>query len=149
MSNAITTYAKNANLTFPFVTIPDFELHGSHLRVQSGSHIVRWTPLVTDETREAWEEYALKNRYQIDQAYENDVFFRSKQDSEFGLQPEPNRQLQQKNDDESPTKDVQLNMTVLDDGTNYHPKIWKNSAQEALGDEPEGGGPYLPDWQRR
>lgn len=149
MSSAITSYAKNENLTFPFVTLPDFEMHGSHLRVQSGSHIVRWTPLVTDDTREAWEEYALKNRFQIERAFENDVFFRSKQDSEFGLQPEHNRQLQEENDDETPTTEVQLNMTVLDDGTNYHPKIWKNSVQEAPGDEPEGGGPYLPGWQRR
>jgi hypothetical protein len=40
-------------------------------------------------------------------------------------------------------------MTILDDGTGFHPKIWRVGAILSPGDEPEGSGPFLPLWQRR
>jgi hypothetical protein len=142
MATAITSHALDTKQTFPFVTVPNFELRGSDLRVQADAASIVWMPLVTDETRVAWEEYALTNRSQRDEAFLEDAKQRRKQDDEFGLSNTTSsstgiRMLQQ------------AQATILDDGTGYHPKIWSNGAITSAGDEPEGSGPYLPFWQGR
>jgi hypothetical protein len=141
MATAITSYALDTKQAFPFVTVPNFEIRGSDLRVQADSLTVQWMPLVTDETRTAWEEYTLTNRAQIDEAFEQDTKRSKIQDDEFGLTNSTatgRRMLQQ----------VQKE-SILDDGTGYHPRIWSNGATSPIGDEPEGSGPFLPRWQRR
>jgi hypothetical protein len=141
MATAITSYALDTKQTFPFVTIPHFEIRGSDLRVQADAAIIHWMPLVTDETRIAWEEYALAERYQIDEGFQEDAKQREKQDEEFGLTNTTgtgDRMLQHSQQE-----------TILDDGTGYHASIWSNGAVSPRGDEPEGSGPYLPLWQRR
>jgi hypothetical protein len=141
MATTITSYALDTNQTFPFVTIPHFEIRGSDLRVQANAAIIRWMPLVTDETRVAWEDYALANRHHVDKSFEEDAKQREKQDDEFGLTNTTgtgDRMLQ-----------VSQQETILDDGTGYHPRLWSVGAVSPRGDEPEGSGPYLPIWQRR
>jgi hypothetical protein len=141
MSTAITSYSLDAKQTFPFVTIPNFEIRGSDLRVQADAKNIIWMPLVTDETRDAWEQYALANRCQIDEAFLEDAKRRGKQDEEFGLTNTSNignRMLQQSQQG-----------TILNDGTGYHPRIWSTGAIVPAGDEAEGSGPYLPLWQGR
>jgi hypothetical protein len=141
MATSITSYALDTKKTFPLVTIPNFEIRGSDLRAQADATVIHWMPLVTDETRVAWEEYALANRSQIDKAFEEDAKRREVQDDEFGLTNTTStgiRMLQQ-----SPQE------TILDDGTGYHPSIWSIGSIRPKGDEPEGSGPYLPLWQRR
>jgi hypothetical protein len=139
MATAITSYALDTKQTFPLVTIPHFEIKGSDLRVQADAAIVHWMPLVTDDTRVAWEEYALINRFQMDEAFLVDEKQREKQDDEFGLTnttSTDDRMLQQSQQE-----------TILDDGTGYHPSIWSVGATRP--NEPEGSGPYLPLWQSR
>jgi hypothetical protein len=141
MATAITSYALDTKQAFPFVTVPHFEIRGSDLRVRANTIFVQWMPLVTDETRTAWEEYTLTNRAQIDEAFEQDTKRSKIQDDEFGLTNSTatgRRMLQQ----------VQKE-SILDDGTGYHPRIWSNGATSPIGDEPEGSGPFLPRWQRR
>jgi hypothetical protein len=141
MATAITSYAIDTNQTFPFVTVPNFEIRGSDLRIQADAATVQWTPLVTDETRVAWEDYALENRYQVEISFQEDSQQRKKQDNEFGLTNATgtsDRMLQQSQQ-----------LTILDDGTGYHPSIWSVGAVSPRGDEPEGSGPYLPLWQSR
>ena len=138
LSNSITSYA---NDTFPFVTVPDFELKGSDLRATSGSHFIYWAPLITDETREAWEDYALEHRFQAAQAFERDTTYRNEQDESFGINQSRNLQ-----DGDAPEPPL---FSILDDGTNYHTKLWSNGARAPPGDEPDGGGPYLALWQQR
>jgi hypothetical protein len=141
MATAITSYALDTKKTFPFVTVPNFELRGSDLRIQADATFVHWMPLVTDETRTAWEEYALTNRAQIDEAFDQDTKRRKRQDDEFGLTNSSgtgSRTLQQSQKE-----------NILDDGTGYHPRIWANGAISPRGDEPEGSGPFLPSWQER
>jgi hypothetical protein len=137
MATTITSHALDTEQKFPWVTIPNFEIRGSDLRVQADAAVIHWMPLVTDETRVAWEEYALANRSHIDKAFEGDVKQREAQDNEFGLKNTSSstgiRMLQQSQQE-----------TILDDGTGYHPRIWSNGANA-----PEGSGPYLPMWQRR
>jgi hypothetical protein len=141
MATGITSHSLDAKQTFPFVTIPNFEIRGSDLRVQADATSVIWTPLVTDATRVAWEEYALMNRSQIDVAFLEDVKQREKQDDEFGLtntSSTGNRMLQQSQQE-----------NMLDDGTGYHPRIWSAGGIGPPGVEAEGSGPYLPIWQGR
>jgi uncharacterized protein (UPF0333 family) len=142
MATAITSYSLDAKQTFPFVTIPNFELRGSDIRVQADATGISWMPLVTDETRDAWEEYSLINRSQINDAFLEDEKQRKKQDAKFGLTNTSSstgiRMLQQSQQG-----------TILDDGTGYNPRIWSNGAIGPVGVEAEGSGPYLPLWQRR
>jgi hypothetical protein len=141
MATSITSYSLDANQKFPFVTIPNFEIRGSDLRVQADAASILWLPLVTDDTRAAWEEFALINRAQIDEAFLEDVKGREKQDDEFGLTNTSStgiRMLQPSQQE-----------TILDDGTGYHPRIWSNGGIGPARDEAEGSGPYLPLWQLR
>jgi len=136
-SYALTTRANNENKSFPCVLMPDFELRGADLRVQSGSNAVVYAPLVTDDTRQEWEDYALQHRGHIDEAYEKDTLYRAEQDQELAEQAvnHTGRQLEDSNGGAGPT--------VLDATTGYHPKIFGDSQ-----DEPKGSGPYFPVWQR-
>jgi hypothetical protein len=141
MATAITSYTLDTKQTFPLVTIPHFEIKGSDLRVQADAALLYWMPLVTDDTRVVWEEYALAQRSQVDEAFQEDAKRRVKQDSEFGLTnatSTDDRLLQQSQQE-----------TILDDGTGYHTSIWSIGAIRPRGDEPKGSGPYLPIWQRR
>jgi hypothetical protein len=138
MATAITSHALETKQTFPFVTIPHFEIRGSDLRVQADAAILHWMPLVTDDTRVAWEDYALANRHQSSKSFQEDSKQRERQDDAFGLTNTTStrtRMLQQE--------------TILDDGTGYHPSIWSNGAVTPRQDEAEGSGPYLPIWQTR
>jgi hypothetical protein len=141
MATAITSHSLDTKQTFPFVTIPNFDIRGSDLRVQADATSTVWLPLVTDEARVAWEEYALSNRSQMDKAFVEDVKRREKQDDEFGLTNTSStgiRMLQQSQQE-----------NMLDDGTGYHPRIWSTGDIVPAGDEAEGSGPYLPLWQGR
>jgi len=139
MADSITSHALSSGEQFPKVTLPNFEVLGSNMRVQADALIVHWMPLVTDENRLEWEEFAVANRTQIDEAFDEDARLRNNQDEEFGFTVDSNgRALQAQN-----------NLTVLDDGTGYHPRIWSNGSVRPRGDEVEGGGPYLPLWQYR
>ena len=146
MATTITSYALATNQTFPFVTLPDFELHGAVLRVQAETHAMHYCPLIpNDDVRKAWETYALDHRNQIDIAFESETRHRQRQDDFYGISR--NRHLQDNTD--TTTSTMQLNETILGDGTGYHPKIWSNGATIPRGDEPYSGGPYFPAWQRR
>jgi len=138
MADAITSHALASGEQFPRVTLPHFEVHGSNVRVQSGAFVVQWSPLVKNETRDEWEEYALAKRFQLDEAYDRDVQLRDGQDEEFGLSLNyTSPQYKNLTDD-----------NILDDGTNYHPRIYSSGAVTEKGDE-VGSGPFLPLWQRR
>lgn len=56
---AITSYAMDRNLTFPFVTLPHYELQTRESRLLSGGEIIAYTPLVMqgNETMQ-WQAYA-------------------------------------------------------------------------------------------
>jgi hypothetical protein len=141
MATSITSYSLDAKQTFPFVTIPNFEIRGSDLRVQADAASILWMPLVTDETRVAWEVYALTNRSQFDESILEDAKRREKQDGDFGLTNTSSTGI-------SLLQQSQQN-NILNDGTGYHPRIWSNGAIDPEGEEPKGSGAYLPLWQGR
>jgi len=139
MADAITSYALSSGETFPGVTLPNFAVHGSNVRLQSDSPLVSWMPLVTDDNRLEWEEYALANRSQWDEAYQEDVELRNWQDQEFGIIS---------NFTSMPRPSNPADTNVLNDGTGFHPQIFSYGMVTPRGDEPEGSGPFLPLWQR-
>jgi hypothetical protein len=75
LATALTMYAKCSNSTFPFVTMPDFVVPGSNARILADAAIVQWLPLMTDETRKEWEDYAYANRHQADEELIKDQEF--------------------------------------------------------------------------
>jgi hypothetical protein len=143
MATAITSHALDSKQTFPLVTIPHFEMRGSDVRVQADAPTIHWMPLVTDDTRVAWEDYTLANRNQISKSFQEDRKQIEMQDDAFGFtNTTGTRMLQQ--------------ATILNDGTGFHPRIWSaDPEQDVIGipasarDEPDGKGPYLPIWQSR
>jgi len=167
LSVSITSLAKATNQTFPFVTIPDFEVRGANTRIQSGSHILYYFPLVTDENRVAWEDYAMQHRSHADVAFARDTYMRQQQDLALGITPTAPTPLNNTNNTQGSnssnnstngnnqsqvvlaTESTNPNLTILEDGTGYHPHIWSNGGVDPLGDLPKGQGPYLPGWQKR
>ena len=143
-----------------------FELLGADLRITSSSHLIYYCPKITNDNRLPWEEYALENRF-LANHYRREEAFRVQQDIEFGyISPERAFELEeQQQEQNSPNnetdsgherRDLQQESesppqppTMLDDGTNYHPRIWSNGAVNPLGDEPEGSGPFFALWQQR
>lgn len=150
MATAFTSFALATGQKFPFVTLPNFALRGSDLRVLSNALIIHYMPLVTDSNRLAWEEYALLNRSQIDDAFDEDNMFRDLQDQLLGMDDD-DAALDDNNDNRARTLDGDgnNNLTMLDDGSGFHPRIWSNGAVTTRRDEPNDSGPYLPLWQRR
>jgi len=149
LSVGITSIAVATNQSFPFVTVPDFELRGANFRIDSGAQFVIYMPLITDTTRTQWEQYAENNRFQIDKAFKNDERYRTQQDAYLRVSSEQDRALLPQVIDYSLTVEKQNEHSVFDDGTGYHPTIWSNGAVNPQGDEPEGSGPYMPLWQTR
>ena len=177
LATQMTSYALDTNTTFPFVTLPHFPVRGSDLRVQTRGVIVHWMPLVTDDTRPEWEEYAMEHRAQIDEAFQQDLDLRTRQDQDFGYETLSERRVssderelwgeeeQQEGDshvveDASKSKrslqqlaidpSLFVNETILEDGTGYHPRLWSIGSVYPRGDFPynTSKGPYLPLWQR-
>lgn len=141
LADTITSHAISAGEEFPRVTLPNFAVHGSNTRIQADAFVIQWSPLVTDENRLEWEEYALANRFQLSEAYDEDMRLRSQQDAFYGLSFNYTSKA-----DERP---LHPNDTIIDDGTGFHPRIYSNGAVTPRGDEKENSGPYLPLWQRR
>lgn len=63
-------YARSQNATWPFVTTGDFQLRSATARELSGSLFTRLVPVVTNETRVAWEQYSLENMGWLQEARE-------------------------------------------------------------------------------
>ena len=55
----MTAYEESENETFPFVTLPNFEVAASHARAQSGVETVNFLPLVEGSQKQLWEAYSV------------------------------------------------------------------------------------------
>jgi len=58
VSDTITAAARDSADGFPFVTVPHFEILGSHVRAISRVEMFAFVPLITEEQRVAWQTYA-------------------------------------------------------------------------------------------
>lgn len=57
LADTITAHAAATNQNFPRVSVPDFAVLASHVRVQADAWTVQYSPVVTDQTRADWEAY--------------------------------------------------------------------------------------------
>ena len=55
MALSATSFAMDKNMTFPFVTIPDFEVQASNSRELSDTDLLSFCPLVTRAQQTEWE----------------------------------------------------------------------------------------------
>ena len=65
----VQAYAVNSNSSWPFVTIPFFEQHVLAMKSLTDAYGVELFPIVTHEDRPAWEQYAIDNRWWVNQSY--------------------------------------------------------------------------------
>ena len=62
LSQAYTSHTVNTNATWPLVTLPDYERRASTVMDLAEVVAIFMFPIVTNTTREAWEEYAIENQ---------------------------------------------------------------------------------------
>ena len=63
ISDSLTSFALATNATWPFVTLPNFEIATSQPFASNvGAELVMFTPKVPKRNRRAFEEYAHKNQ---------------------------------------------------------------------------------------
>ena len=116
VSSGVTSHALNSGETFPNVTLPDWEVKGATLRVQTDGIYLFWLPLVTDENRKGFEEYTKLNQGHLFQSYGAEEGFRAQQDTYFGLGGEDG--------DADGGENRQLHVTGLDEHPVMHDGIW-------------------------
>jgi Adenylate and Guanylate cyclase catalytic domain len=130
--------------TFPNVTLPDFELHGSNARVQADAVVLYFIPVIKDETRAGWEEYAAANRGWIYDAFDKENAWKAAQDAKFGLGINDEVATEQDNVTEGNGRMLQdaerPEHVTFEDGYNLRIHDGDNSTLF-------GSGPFLPLWQ--
>jgi hypothetical protein len=67
LSVAATLYARSQpNVTWPFITLNDFQQRADDIRHLSNSLFLSIVPVISEEDRPAWEDYAVKNTGWLD-----------------------------------------------------------------------------------
>lgn len=66
-ADEMTAYARGSNSSYPFVTMPFFEVKASHVRRKAGVELISVHPLVQPVDRDAWERYSVDHTYWIPQ----------------------------------------------------------------------------------
>jgi hypothetical protein len=68
LSETLTAYAKSSKSTFPFVTMPMFEVAGKNARHLSGIDVFGFLPFVDEDQKNSWEVYALEKSSWLDES---------------------------------------------------------------------------------
>lgn len=55
------SYARAANMTWPFVTVPDFSTRAAKLRADTKTAVILELPVVSDADRDRWDLFSLQN----------------------------------------------------------------------------------------
>ena len=114
---SITSYAVGTNSTFPFVTLPDFDLRAANTLALADTFSVVFVPLVTQKNRAKWETYTVDNEAWITTAL--------------------NRQ----------TASVERRAQAPETIGLSTPMITAFAQDGALVRQPDGAEPYFPVWQ--
>ena len=123
LSIAYTAYALSSNSTFPNVTLPDYHIHTSNMRIMSEAVVFNYQPIVTDETRKGYEAYAIENRGHFLDSAAKELASVQHQDAYF----------------------IRSIHRVLQSVPPFMDKIYNILPNTT--DSPEGSGPFLPVWQ--
>lgn len=89
-SFSLTSYAAFTNKTWPFVTLPDFEVKAASARALAGSVSLTFSPLVTAEEKKEWEVYSVQNREWVQQGLDFEERFGIERIDYRSLQTNPN-----------------------------------------------------------
>jgi hypothetical protein len=126
LSFSTTSYALYKNLTWPFVTLPDFGINGASIRSLAQTVSIVWYPMATTENRLAWEQYSRDNQGWIEQAQAFEDAFDHTRVSHHGsdadIHSDSNRKLDENID----------YITVVSDGQRVVAEVQ---------------GPFFPAWQ--
>jgi len=109
----LVSYARNSNQTWPFVTMPDFAVQAAKTRSLSKSSLLYLYLVVTDDERERWEDYSLKNDGWVDEVLEaqkNYPNYHGVLMSEF-----------------EPSRSIYNNYGVVKNGTGPYLPIWQST----------------------
>jgi hypothetical protein len=58
----LSSYARGTNVTWPLVTLPDFDMRGGSTRSLADALSIMLLPVVSEETRTSWEEYSVNHQ---------------------------------------------------------------------------------------
>jgi hypothetical protein len=123
MSTTVTSHALSSGETFPNVTVPDFEVKGSQLRVQTDGVYMFWLPLVTDEERRGYELYTQSKQAWLFESYVKEEGMRQYQDAYFEMGAfAPDDHEHGENGDH--TRDRKLHVGTPEEHPVMHDKIW-------------------------
>lgn len=128
LSVAFTSHSVSTSETFPRVTLPDFEVRTSGVRVLAEAPVINICMVVEDEDREEYEAYIREQapaHYNL--SVDRDTLLREFQDSEFGLESPA----------EVPKPDIPFREAISN--------LELPSGRVITA--PNGTGPYLPIWQ--
>ena len=67
LSISLTSYAQAMSASWPYVSLPDFELRAFAAMHITNSSTVAFSPLIKNETRSAWESYASRQMKAMDE----------------------------------------------------------------------------------
>lgn len=144
LATSITSYAMATNATFPFVTIPDFEMRGANTRVLAGVSHMNWYPVVQEKDRRAFEKYILERKDEVwDKAVVSENEQLSNQDERLGGESEGRGNERSLND---------RNLQDDSEKTQGAPPAWTQQIYQILANGtrvpmPENSGPYSTTWQ--
>lgn len=64
----LTSYAIVSNSTWPFVTMPNFEVNANHAREQTATEVLLVSNIVTADKRAEYEAYTAQNQWWIEES---------------------------------------------------------------------------------
>jgi class 3 adenylate cyclase len=70
LSKSITSYTMNADMIWPLISIPDFEIRTSEVRYLSEAELIAFAPIVPKEEKSLWEAFAVKSQGWIQEGLE-------------------------------------------------------------------------------
>ena len=150
ISASLTSSALSSGDQFPFVTFPDFDVRASTARVQADAIYIMWMPLVTDDQREEWENYTVREQDHLLPEYFREEALRQQQDAEFGY-GEAERRLHANHNEYHPEVHPfifggDVSLTLVADMPSRVGLLTIPSQGNGDPEQP-GSGPYLPLWQ--
>ena len=128
---------------FPFVTLPDIDIHGTNTRVAADTLFFFYTPVVTDDNRAEWEQYSTETYGHSALGFGKEVSLRAQQDVKFNVTyPEEDG-----GDDEGDRRrNLQdTDIPTLEDG--FKTVIWGDNPDHSEFLMPPNSGPHVPLWQ--
>lgn len=75
LSVTITAFSLQSNASFPYVTMPMFEVSGQQARLKSGVELFAYCPIVSQSQKTSWENYTVDHQDWI--AYNREIYLSS------------------------------------------------------------------------